>query len=387
MAMARNREAQTVRARFMAEFDFTFDDFQREALRYVEEGANVLVAAPTGAGKTIVGEFALYLAVDRGRRAFYTTPIKALSNQKYRELCLRFGTDHVGLLTGDTSIRPDADVVVMTTEVARNMVYAGADFSDVDAIILDEVHYLADRSRGPVWEEVVIHTPLHVGIVALSATVSNAEQFGEWIRQVRHSCEIVVSERRPVPLYQHMMVGRSLYDLYQPSRHDRRPLSGQLNPELRHAVAALRAPFPGGARGSSSTAVVTGGRRGRGEGARRGRGSQPRGRSGTRSEQRFGARPDGRIHVTSRAEAVVTLERMHLLPAIYFIFSRARCDEAVDHLLGAGIALTSAEERREILACVDEAFATLTGDELAAIGANRWMEALASGIAAHHAGL
>ena len=215
-------EAQTaasLRARWVSTLSFTPDPFQIQALDAVEAGSSVLVAAPTGAGKTIVGQFGAYVVLEQGLRAFYTTPIKALSNQKYLELCDLFGADNVGLATGDTSVNPGAPVVVMTTEVLRNMIYAGTPLDDLGVVILDEVHYLADKMRGPVWEEVIIHLPAHVAIIALSATVSNAEEFGAWIREVRSSCEIVVSEKRPVPLYQHMIVGEDIFDLY--ARRDR----------------------------------------------------------------------------------------------------------------------------------------------------------------------
>ena len=175
----------------------------------------MLVAAPTGAGKTVVGEFAVHLALATGRKAFYTTPIKALSNQKYADLVRRHGADRVGLLTGDASINGEAPVVVMTTEVLRNMMYAGSTtLRGLGWVVMDEVHYLADRFRGAVWEEVIIHLPPDVSVVSLSATVSNAEEFGAWLGEVRGDTEVIVSEHRPVPLWQHMMVGQTMFDLF-----------------------------------------------------------------------------------------------------------------------------------------------------------------------------
>jgi len=243
---AEAQAASSLRARWVSTLSFTPDPFQIQALDAVEAGSSVLVAAPTGAGKTIVGQFGAYVALEQGMRAFYTTPIKALSNQKYLELCDLYGADNVGLATGDTSVNSGAPVVVMTTEVLRNMIYAGASLSDLGVVILDEVHYLADKMRGPVWEEVIIHLPAHVAIIALSATVSNAEEFGAWIREVRSTCEIIVSEKRPVPLYQHMIVGEDIFDLYAPTG------KGKLNPEL---VAATRDPGMrgGGGRFSSNS--------------------------------------------------------------------------------------------------------------------------------------
>src|SRR5665648_320961 len=200
---------------FVKGYDFPFDDFQVQACRAVAAGDGVLVAAPTGAGKTVVGEFAVFLALATGRKAFYTTPIKALSNQKYADLVRRHGVAQVGLLTGDSSINAEAPVVVMTTEVLRNMIYArSSTLADLGFVVMDEVHYLADRFRGAVWEEVIIGLAESIQVVALSATVSNAEEFGEWLSEVRGEMAVVVSERRPVPLYQHVLVGRTLHDLF-----------------------------------------------------------------------------------------------------------------------------------------------------------------------------
>src|SRR5918997_2021195 len=194
---------------------FELDPFQQEACAALEEGRGVLVAAPTGAGKTVVGEFAVHLALAKGGKAFYTTPIKALSNQKFADLAQRHGTENVGLLTGDTTINSEAPVVVMTTEVLRNMLYAGSStLANLGFVVMDEVHYLADRFRGAVWEEVIIGLAESIQVVALSATVSNAEEFGEWLAEVRGEMAVVVSERRPVPLFQHVLVGPRLYDLF-----------------------------------------------------------------------------------------------------------------------------------------------------------------------------
>lgn len=184
--------------RFAAESSFEFDDFQVRGCEALEDGHGVLVCAPTGAGKTVVGEFAVHLALAEGRKCFYTTPIKALSNQKYADLVGRYGPDAVGLLTGDTSINGNAQVVVMTTEVLRNMLYAGSStIGELAYVVMDEVHYLADRFRGAVWEEVILHLPEHVRVVGLSATVSNAEEFGEWLVEVRGDTTVVVDEHRP----------------------------------------------------------------------------------------------------------------------------------------------------------------------------------------------
>jgi Superfamily II RNA helicase len=213
---------------FQGLYDFALDPFQIDACRALEGGDGVLVAAPTGSGKTVVGEFAVHLALAHGQKCFYTTPIKALSNQKYTDLVRRYGADNVGLLTGDNSVNGEAPVVVMTTEVLRNMLYAGSrTLSGLAYVVMDEVHYLADRFRGAVWEEVIIHVPDSVRIVALSATVSNAEEFGEWLQEVRGDTTVIVDEHRPVPLWQHMLVGNRMYDLFVDDDH------AKVNPELR----------------------------------------------------------------------------------------------------------------------------------------------------------
>ena len=336
------RAASSLRGRWVAGLSFTPDPFQLDALDAVEAGNSVLVAAPTGAGKTIVGQFGAYVALQRGMRAFYTTPIKALSNQKYLELCDLYGADNVGLATGDTSINSKAPVVVMTTEVCRNMIYAGASLDDLGVVVLDEVHYLADKMRGPVWEEVIIHLPAHVSIIALSATVSNAEEFGAWIREVRSSCEIIVSEQRPVPLYQHMIVGEDIFDLYAPTG------KRKLNPEL---VAATNDSGMRGGRGSRSW-----------------------------------NRPV-RVRRESRPSTLISLDRAHLLPAITFIFSRAGCEDAVRQVLLTRITLTTRSEAAEIERYVDEVIALIAPEDAIVLGVDAWKRGLMRGIAAHHAGM
>jgi ATP-dependent RNA helicase HelY len=200
---------------FAAGYPFALDEFQRRGCRALAEGRGTLVAAPTGAGKTVVGEFAAWLAIRSGGKAFYTTPLKALSNQKFGDFVARHGPDNVGLLTGDNSINGDAPVVVMTTEVLRNMLYEGASsLSGLRFAVMDEVHYLQDRVRGAVWEEVLINLPVEVKVASLSATVSNAEEFGEWLSSTRGPTEVVIEETRPVPLTNYYLVGRELHPLF-----------------------------------------------------------------------------------------------------------------------------------------------------------------------------
>jgi len=333
--------AHPVTREFQSTFDFTFDPFQITACQAVEEGKGVLVAAPTGAGKTVVGEFAAFYALRQGKKCFYTTPIKALSNQKFAEFVAKFGEDRVGLLTGDTSINGDADILVMTTEVLRNMLYAGSStLTNLGAVVMDEVHYLADKFRGAVWEEVLIHLMESVQVISLSATVSNAEEFGQWLGEVRGATEVIVSEIRPIPLYQHLLINNRLMDLFSNP--------GQINPEvLRHEREAMR--------------KVRG----------------PRAR-----QERFS--DSGRL---SRADIIEKLQRENLLPAITFIFSRIGCDAAVRQCLQAGIRLTSPEERVEIKSTALRYTQNLAEEDLEVLAFTPWLTALERGIAAHHAGL
>lgn len=241
-AAARKRavEQATALASFREMYDFGLDPFQIEACKALEAGKGVLVAAPTGSGKTIVGEFAVHLALEQGKKCFYTTPIKALSNQKYADLSRRYGADKVGLLTGDNSVNSDAPVVVMTTEVLRNMLYAGSQtLLGLGHVVMDEVHYLSDRFRGAVWEEVIIHLPESVTLVSLSATVSNAEEFGDWLDTVRGDTEVIVSEHRPVPLFQHVLAGRRMYDLFEEGEGHKKAV----NPDLTR-LARMEASRP-----------------------------------------------------------------------------------------------------------------------------------------------
>jgi ATP-dependent RNA helicase HelY len=346
-AAFRRRQTGPALAEFEAGYPFGLDVFQRTACGALEDGRGVLVAAPTGAGKTVVGEFAVHLALQSGRKCFYTTPIKALSNQKHADLKARYGEDRVGLLTGDTAVNGDADIVVMTTEVLRNMLYAGSRaLHGLSYVVMDEVHYLADRARGAVWEEVIIHLPDDVTLVSLSATVSNAEEFGEWLVTVRGETEVVVEEHRPVPLWQHVMVGTRLYDLF--ARDDATDEAPEVSPELLR-LAREEARFV------------------------------PRER---------GARPTGlRRAFASRPDVLQRLDREGLLPAITFIFSRAGCQAAVEQCLRSGLRLNTAEEAERVRAHVETRTAALPREDLRVLGYWDWLEGLQRGLAAHHAGM
>lgn len=327
---------------------FPLDRFQRDAADAVTAGRSVLVAAPTGAGKTVVAEHAVADALDRGLRAFYTTPIKALSNQKFGELRSRYGAGRVGLLTGDNAVDGDASVVVMTTEVLRNMIYAGRSLDDLGVVVLDEVHYLQNSFRGPVWEEVIIHLPEHVQLVCLSATVSNALDIGEWLETVRGPTDVVVEERRPVELTNTYLVGDK---------------TGGGRLRMIDALLDGR-PNPEGHRFDVERDRDSGGHRGRGR----------------------GGRPRRRWFTPDRLEVLEVLDQRDLLPAIVFVFSRAGCDDAVRTCLDAGVRLTRREERRQIREIVDRHLDVLSDADFEALDGDRWLAGLEAGVAAHHAG-
>ncbi|MGH9102883.1 MAG: DEAD/DEAH box helicase, partial [Acidimicrobiales bacterium] len=335
-------ERTELRRRFLDELAFPPDRFQLAAFDALDQGRSVLVAAPTGAGKTLVAEYAITLALQAGAKVFYTTPLKALSNQKYADLGAAHGWRRVGLLTGDNSRNGDAPVVVMTTEVLRNMVYASSPALDGLAyVILDEVHYLQNPYRGAVWEEVIVHTPAEVDLVCLSATVSNAEEVAAWLTTVRGATAAVIEEQRPVELEHLYLVG----DRGAPRAHLIPTfVAGRPNPE----ASALDAPAlrPGVSRPTR-----------------------------------------GRLHRPRRSDVVERLAEEQMLPAIYFVFSRAGCDEAVRAALRDGVRLTTPDERRQIRALAEAHTEALSDADLRALEYGAWLSGLEAGLAAHHAGL
>ena len=336
---------------FSAELRFPLDDFQVASCKALEKGSGVLVAAPTGAGKTVVGEFAIHLAVESGKKVFYTTPIKALSNQKFAELTARYGKDKVGLLTGDTNNNSEAQIVVMTTEVLRNMIYATSmSLRDLGYVVMDEVHYLADRFRGAVWEEVILHLPKDVLVVSLSATVSNAEEFGAWLAEVRGNTEVIVSEHRPVPLHQHVLFGDEILELFETGSKQMR-----VNPELlqKHQARARTPMRIKGKHGGSG----------------------------------FQSRHGGQIPRLDKSEVIEILDDQNLLPAIFFIFSRAGCEAAVQACRRDNLRLTTKEEQREIRAIAEARCSSIADEDLETLGYFDWLASLERGVAAHHAGM
>ena len=316
----------------MFEFPFELDEFQKDACSCIDNGESVVVCAPTGAGKTVIAQHAIHRALEQGLRVFYTTPLKALSNQKYYDFGEKYGSDKVGLLTGDTSINRNAQIVVMTTEVFRNMLY-GTNFGavadnmkDVRYVVLDEVHYMNDEQRGTVWEESIIYCPTNVQIIALSATVANAQELTDWINTVHSKTELVDTDFRPVPL-------RFFYfDSSQPNKL--LPLltpSGQLNKKIKPE----KRDFHRGKRKSPKSPV---------------------------------------------ADVVRNLAQNDMLPAIYFTFSRKKCDEQMERC--ASLDLVSREEQAQIKQFIDEYIA-----EYPHLYNNKHLDYLMCGVASHHAGL
>jgi superfamily II RNA helicase len=343
-----------VRRRFLAGLPFPPDPFQIESLDSLDAGHSVLVSAPTGSGKTLVATYAVRRAVASGGKAFYTTPLKALSNQKFSELTAEHGAERVGLLTGDIAVRPDAPVVVMTTEVLRNMLLAGSDLLEgLRTVVLDEVHYLQDPYRGGVWEEVLVLCPPEVSFVCLSATVANATELGAWLRSVRGPTDVVVERRRPVLLRHHFALHR-------------------------------RAAHPGDGGVTELIPLLADGRAG-GEGLRV---DQAVRRAAQTPGQRWrGGRLRLPFRGPRRTEIIETLEDEDLLPAIVFIFSRAACDDAVRQCLRDGMRLTDHRQRAAVRQIAEARTEGLSDDDLAVLGYPEWLEGLEAGISAHHAGL
>ena len=316
----------------MYEFPFELDDFQKEACDYITDGKSVVVCAPTGAGKTVIAQHAIHCALETGKRVFYTTPLKALSNQKFSDFSEQYGADKVGLLTGDTSFNRDAQIVVMTTEVFRNMLY-GTNFGsvtdnmkEVRYVILDEVHYMNDEQRGTVWEESIIYCPTNVQIIALSATVANADKLTDWINTVHSKTELVNTDFRPVPLRFYY------FDSSQP--HTILPLltpSGALNKKIKPEKKQFRRGKPVSKRNTVK-------------------------------------------------DVIRVLHDKDMLPAIYFTFSRKKCDEQMEHC--ADLCLVSPKEQEEIRQIIDDYIA-----ENPYLYKNKHIEYLLLGVASHHAGL
>ncbi len=318
---------------FKARYAFPLDDFQLRAISAILDGKSVIVSAPTGSGKTLVAEFAIHAALHRGRRIAYTTPLKALSNQKYADFGRQWGAENVGILTGDVKVNPRAPVVVMTTEILRNMFYSGG-LPGLDTVVLDECHYMGDEGRGTVWEEIIVNCPKDVALVALSATVRNVNEIADWIGLVHRPIVAVTHPHRPVPL-QYLVAD----------------LSGEI-----HTYDAVR----------HGKVRLLGEERDSG-------GYNDRGRWYTR-------------RVVDPTVMLDELESRGWLPAIYFIFSRAGCERAMETVLAEGKPLLSREQRRQ----VDEAIREQIGENptIAESPLNQTIfQALGMGVGLHHAGI
>jgi len=313
-------------------FPFSLDDFQKQAIAALDAGRSVVVCAPTGSGKTLIGEYAIHRALHRNGRVFYTTPLKALSNQKYRDFREQFGDENVGLLTGDLSIERDAPILVMTTEIFRNMLYGtsigavGTSLNGVEAVVLDECHYMNDRQRGTVWEESIVYCPPEIQLVALSATVANSELLTRWISHVHGPTELIYSDFRPVPLQFHFISSKGMFPLLKAPRGGKK--ATEINPRIKS----------------------------------------------------FGKGRQGRKEEPALSFVLSALEQRQMLPAIYFIFSRRGCDRSVEAV--GNLCLVTPEEARELRSRVGEFLARNPEAERAG-----QLEPLLRGIAAHHAGI
>jgi superfamily II RNA helicase len=339
-------------AEFEALLPFPPDDFQRDAFAALDAGRSVLVSAPTGSGKTLVAAYAVHRALGSGGKAFYTTPLKALSNQKYGELVATYGEDHVGLLTGDTAIKPEAPVVVMTTEVLRNMLLAGSDLlAGLHTVILDEVHFIQDPYRGGVWEEVLVLAPEAIRFVCLSATVNNASELGGWLRSVRGHTDVIVERHRPISLRHHF------------AAHRREDAETVLVPLLTERGV----PAKDGQRIDVAVRRAMSGR--------------------PPQWQHHGRGPRLPYRSPLRTELIDELDQFEMLPAIVFIFSRAACDDAVRQVVRDGVRLTDADEKAAVRMVAERRTESLHEDDLAVLGYDEWVEGLSYGVAAHHAGL
>jgi len=341
------------RSRFIEGLGFGLDRFQLDAIEAVDKGVNVLVSAPTGSGKTLIANYAIGRELEREQRTFYTTPLKALSNQKYHELSALYGDARVGLLTGDTSINRTAPIVVMTTEVLRNMLLTESDqLTTLGLVVLDEVHYLQDPFRGGVWEEVIILTPPAVRFVALSATIGNAGFLGEWFAQVRGPTSIVVEKTRPIQLHNHLAVMKR----------------GQATVEIADLLDGVR--LSDEARRIDNLMK-----------------SSRRFRPGTKWQGPKSSAPPPPFRAPRRSELMQALEKEDLLPVIVFIFSRAACDDAVHQLRRDGLLFTTPEQRRDIESIAESRLVDFSKEDLEALEYADFIDALRRGITSHHAGM
>lgn len=386
------------------EWPFELDTFQKEAVYHLENGDSVFVAAHTSAGKTVVAEYAIALAAKHMTKAIYTSPIKALSNQKYRDFRTEF--DDVGILTGDVQINPEASCLIMTTEILRSMLYRGADLiRDVEFVIFDEVHYVNDLERGVVWEEVIIMLPEHVTLILLSATVPNTREFASWVgRTKKKDIYVISTHKRPVPLEHYLWAGKSKHKIVDSNKRFLESgwkeaddiLSGKdkakakKEAEAQAQSAQARAPVPQG-RGRGQPANIRGGRGGpqRG-GPQRGRGQgggqySNRGTGNIARTGRGGGRTSAAQDKNTWVHLVSHLRKEDLLPGCVFVFSKKRCEENADSLSNQDF--SNASEKSLTHMFIEKSLTRLKPEDRTLPQILRLRELLSRGIAVHHGGL
>lgn len=377
-------------------FPFELDTFQKEAVYHLEQGDSVFVAAHTSAGKTVVAEYAIALAQKHMTRCIYTSPIKALSNQKYRDFKQTFGAANVGILTGDVQINPEAPCLIMTTEILRSMLYRGADLiRDVEFVIFDEVHYVNDQERGVVWEEVIILCPQHINLILLSATVPNTKEFADWVgRTKKKDIYVISTPKRPVPLEHFLYAGKEMFKIVDARAQFL--VSGikeagealKRKQEKEREANAAAGGGGGGTRGGRGGGAAGSNSRGRG-GMTPARGAAPRGRGGA-----VGGRGGGFTGTTTVRTGldknlwihlVGNLRKKNLLPCVVFVFSKKRCEEYATSMPNTD--LNTAKDKSEVHILIEKSLTRLKGTDKELPQIKRMRDLLGRGIGVHHGGL
>lgn len=383
------------------QWPFELDTFQKEAVYHLENGDSVFVAAHTSAGKTVVAEYAIALASKHMTKAIYTSPIKALSNQKYRDFKDTF--EDVGILTGDVQINPEASCLIMTTEILRSMLYRGADvIRDVEFVIFDEVHYVNDLERGVVWEEVIIMLPDHVSLILLSATVPNTYEFASWVgRTKKKDIYVISTSKRPVPLEHYLWAKNEMHKIVDSNKRFLETGWKAANTAMKGPEKPKEGSGPG--RGVSNNTNQKGGRGGSQRGGNNQRGGQQRGGRGGGGRGNRGApraghgaghmgRAGGFAGRSSAAQdktlwvhLVKHLKKESLLPCCIFVFSKKRCESNADSLSNQDFC--TATEKSHIHMIIEKSIARLKPEDRKLPQIVRIRELLGRGIAVHHGGL
>ncbi|CBQ67780.1 probable SKI2-antiviral protein and putative helicase [Sporisorium reilianum SRZ2] len=375
-------------------FPFELDTFQKEAVYHLEQGDSVFVAAHTSAGKTVVAEYAIALAQKHMTRCIYTSPIKALSNQKYRDFKQTFGAANVGILTGDVQINPEAPCLIMTTEILRSMLYRGSDLiRDVEFVIFDEVHYVNDQERGVVWEEVIILCPQHINLILLSATVPNTKEFADWVgRTKKKDIYVISTPKRPVPLEHFLYAGKEMFKIVDARAQflgtGIKAAGEALKRKQEKEREANAAAGGGAARGGRGGGAAGSNSRGRG-GMTPARGAAPRGRGGA-----VGGRGGGYTGTTTVRTGldknlwihlVGNLRKNNLLPCVVFVFSKKRCEEYATSMPNTD--LNTAKDKSEVHILIEKSLTRLKGSDKELPQIKRMRDLLGRGIGVHHGGL